>query len=147
MPASAREVFAVVHDYGNRLSWDTLLSEARLLGGATEADLGIRARCTGKGWLNSVAMETVYITYSPGRVAAVKLVSPIWPFRTWAASIRHIEQTPLTSILEYRWRFSCQPAILAPALEWIVNQQFKRETRLRFTALRRLLAEKSLHSA
>ena len=40
-------VFDVLHDYAQRLRWDTMLSEARLVGGASRADVGVRSLCVG----------------------------------------------------------------------------------------------------
>src|SRR5437870_13017399 len=44
IPASAAEVFELLHDYGRRLSWDTLLSAAYLDDGFTEGRKGCDQR-------------------------------------------------------------------------------------------------------
>jgi len=41
----AAELFALSQGYGRRLGWDPFLRSAKLLGGATEAGLGVRAYC------------------------------------------------------------------------------------------------------
>ena len=49
LPASCEAVFDLVHDYGQRLSWDTMLQEAYVEGQAPPAR-GVITVCTGK-WL------------------------------------------------------------------------------------------------
>ena len=48
-------VFAYTQDYGQRLVWDTFLREARLVEGASRADVGVRAWCVSRYGLG---MET-----------------------------------------------------------------------------------------
>jgi len=50
IPATSAEVFDLVHDYGRRLEWDTLLRAAYLDDGHTVAALG---RCPGSGETNT----------------------------------------------------------------------------------------------
>lgn len=45
IPAPAREVFDLVHDYPRRLEWDTLLRAAYLDDGNTEAAKGATSVC------------------------------------------------------------------------------------------------------
>ncbi|MCL4303975.1 MAG: SRPBCC family protein, partial [Anaerolineae bacterium] len=73
--APCAAVFDVIHDYGRRLEWDTMLREARLLGGATAAGIGVRSVCAGTWRSAFLALETEYIRFEPGRVAAVKLTN------------------------------------------------------------------------
>ena len=71
IPASAAEVFELLHDYGRRLSWDTLLSAAYLDDGFTEAGKGVTSVCVGRRSLGSLALRTVHPAHRPvtGRVA------------------------------------------------------------------------------
>jgi hypothetical protein len=48
-------LFALTQDYQRRLTWDPFLSEARLLGGAVRAAVGVRAWCV--AW-HGLGMET-----------------------------------------------------------------------------------------
>ncbi|MFN8457514.1 MAG: SRPBCC family protein [Anaerolineae bacterium] len=89
MDAPCETVFAIIHDYDCRLEWDTMLREARLLGGATSAGLGVRSLCTGTWRSAFLALEAEYIHFEPGRVAAVKLTNRPLFFEHFAATLRH----------------------------------------------------------
>ena len=87
--ASCDAVFDVVHDYERRLAWDSMLREARLVGGAKAAGMGVRSVCVGT-WKGAFqALETEYIQFERGRVAAVKLTNHPAFFRNFAATIKH----------------------------------------------------------
>jgi hypothetical protein len=45
IPATSAEVFDLVHDYGRRMEWDTLLSAAYLDDGHTQACKGASECC------------------------------------------------------------------------------------------------------
>src|SRR5690349_883244 len=87
--ASCQAVFELVHDYARRLEWDSMLSEARLLGGATRAALGVRSLCVGTWRGGYLDLETEYVRFEPGLVAAVKLCNRPAFFDNFAATIRH----------------------------------------------------------
>lgn len=70
MPRSSAEVFLLLHDYSRRLEWDTLLREARLTQGHSAAGKGATSLCVGKPLFGLVGIETRYVTFEPGRVAA-----------------------------------------------------------------------------
>jgi len=127
--ASPERVFQILHDYGRRLEWDTLLERAEILGGATAAGVGVRTLCVGRG----IPMETVYVSFVPGKVAAVKLVAPQRPFETFAATIRHEPAGDGASRVTYIYSFSTRPGWLSP----IVNVPLWFETRRRLSALKR----------
>ena len=57
IPAPAREVFDLVHDYPRRLEWDTLLSAAYLDDGHTEARKGATSVCVGKWYLGRLVRK------------------------------------------------------------------------------------------
>jgi hypothetical protein len=144
MPAASTVVFEVLHDYPRRLEWDTLLSDARVLGDDPPA-VGVETVCTSRKQLGAIAFHTRYVTFQPpggGRpgLAAVALVRPTSVFATWAASIRHQDLTPGLSNLTYTLTFTCRPALLAPTLEPVAQQLFIRETRRRLAALADYLA-------
>src|SRR5215470_11808295 len=91
IPASSAQVFDLLHDYGRRLEWDTLLSQAYLDDGFTEARKGATSVCVGRRSLGALAFKTVYVSFDRPTVAAVKLVGSPAFFASWAASIRHEE--------------------------------------------------------
>lgn len=130
--APPEAVFDLVHDYGRRLEWDTLLSDARILGGAPCAGKGVRTLCTGRGLARFVAMETEYVSFERGRVAAVRLLNRPPLFERFAASIRHRGLPGGRSEVTYVYSFRAQPRWL----ERIVGGLLHRETRRRLEALR-----------
>ena len=134
MPVKSAEVFALLHDYGRRLEWDSLLKEARLTRGCTKAERGATSLCVGKPVFGLVGMETCYLTFNPGAVAAVQLVNRPPFFREFAATIRH-EGNAAGSTATYQFRFAAKPRFLRWLLEPIMLRMLERETVKRLEAL------------
>ena len=134
--APCEAVFALVHDYDRRLEWDSMLSEARLLGGATAAGLGVRSLCVGTWKSGFLAMETEYVRFDRGRAAAVKLTNRPLFFQRLGASIRHEPLDAGRSLTTYVYSFRARPAWLAPVLEPLMRTMITREIRARLDALR-----------
>jgi hypothetical protein len=132
-------VFELVHDYGRRLQWDSMLCEARLLDGATCAGPGVRSRCVGTWRGGFTPMETEYSQFDPGRVAAVKLTNRPPFFERFAATIRHDGLGGSRSRVTYIYSFGVRPRFLAPLLEPIMNVLLRREVRNRLRSLRTFL--------
>lgn len=88
-PSEACQVFALLHDYDQRLEWDTLLWEARLTRGCEVAEKDSTSLFVGKPFFGLIGVETRYVIFRPGEIAAVKLVNHPPFFREFAASIRH----------------------------------------------------------
>jgi polyketide cyclase/dehydrase/lipid transport protein len=143
MPASCSEVFDLLHDYDQRLKWDTLLSAAYLTDGYTRAELGATSVCVGRGRLGRIALKTVYVTFDRPRIAAVKMVNSPPLLGSWAASIRHEDIGPDTSRLTYTWTFTARPWWLAWLMEPWMGCIFHWETRKRLGALRAFLKRRS----
>lgn len=148
MPASCEQTFDLIHDYGRRLEWDTLLRRASVEGGT--ADVGKIAVCTARWFLGGYSFRTRYVTFKPPHLAAIKLESRPPFFTKWAASLRHesidSDDTDLTgdtggrhggavSLATYTMTFACRPAFIEPIAERI----FKRETENRLVALANFL--------
>ena len=76
-------VFDYTQNYDKRLSWDTFLMEAKLIGGATKADKGVRAYCVAKMGLG---METEYVSFSRPKVTAIKMTRGPFLFKTFSGS-------------------------------------------------------------
>lgn len=131
IPAPCEAVFDLVHDYGRRLTWDTLLRAAYMEGGAAPAT-GEVAVCSGRWLVGGLTLRTVYVSFRRGKVAAVKMINAPPFFRTWAASIRHEALGPAASRVIYTWNFKARPALLEPLLAWF----FRWETRRRLRALK-----------
>lgn len=138
--APCREVFETVHDYDRRLQWDRMLSKACLLGGASAADVGVRSLCVGTWRSCFLGLETEYIRYAPGRVAAVKLTNRPPFFQRFAATIKHEALAGHRSRTTYIYSFRARPRFLARLLEPIMNAMIAREVRGRLESLRGYLA-------
>ena len=136
MPAGSREVFALLHDYARRLEWDTLLSAAYLADGHTQAGLGATSVCVGRSMLGRIALKTVYVTFDPPRLAAVKMVNAPPLFKSWAASIRHEDLPRDESRITYEFQFTTRPSFARWLLDPLVHRLFLWETRKRLRALR-----------
>ncbi|MEM7391255.1 MAG: SRPBCC family protein, partial [Verrucomicrobiota bacterium] len=124
---SADEVFGVIHDYDRRLEWDTLLRKAELIHGATEPGAGVRSVCTGKWMVGGMAMETEYVSYERGRVAAVRLTNRPRFFKTFAATIKHKALDEHRSRTTYIYNFESRPDWLSPILNPIMSWALARE--------------------
>ncbi|HRQ39004.1 MAG TPA: SRPBCC family protein [Chloroflexota bacterium] len=136
IPATCEVVFDLVHDYGRRLEWDTLLQAAYLADGFTAVDLGTTTVCVGRRSLGGIALKTVYVSFQRPSVAAVKMVNNPPFFQTWAASIRHEPIAPDASRITYKFHFTARPRFLRFILDPIIQRIFLWETRKRLQALR-----------
>jgi hypothetical protein len=134
--APCRAVFDVLHDYSRRLEWDTLLSSADLLDGATQAGVGVRSRCVGTWRTGRIPVETEYISFEPGRIAAVRLTNHPPLFAEFSASIRHEPLGDHRSRLTYIYSITTRPALLRGVLDPLIGAALRRETRRRLQALR-----------
>jgi len=140
MPVSSAEVFALLHDYDRRLEWDTLLRSARLTRGSTKAGKGACSLCIGSRKLGGIGIETRYVSFDEGRLAAVRMINEPPLFLNFAASIRH-EDRAKGSIATYKLRFEAKPRWLAWLLEPVMTIVLKAETRKRLRALSRFLSK------
>ena len=134
MPADSAQVFELLHDYDRRLEWDTLLKEARLTRDCTQAEKGASSLCVGKPFFGLIGMETRYVSFEPGEIAAVKLINRPPFFDDFAASIRH-EDNESGSTATYQFRFRARPRFLRWLLEPIMLKALKREIAKRLEAL------------
>jgi hypothetical protein len=81
-------------------------------------------------------METVYVNFNRGRVAAVKLVNRAPFIENFAATIRHEAVTEARSRVIYTYSFRARPGRLAFLLEPIMNAALRSETKARLQSLR-----------
>jgi ribosome-associated toxin RatA of RatAB toxin-antitoxin module len=132
--ATPAELFALTQDYARRLEWDPFLRSANLVGGATAAGLGVRAYCVAH---SGYGMETEYVSFTPPRVAAVKMTRGPWMIRSFAGSWRFEELEPGRTRVEFRYQVEAWPRwlawLLTPVMVWV----FGRDTRKRLEALKR----------
>ena len=140
--APATAVFDLVHDYSRRLTWDSMLSEARLLNGAVAAEVGTRSLCVGTWRSAYLPFETEYVSFQRGRVAAVKLTNRPALFGHFAATIRHDDLDRGRCRTTYVYSFRARPAWLAWFLEPIIDQLISREVRARLQRLQEWFNER-----
>lgn len=139
MPVSAAEVFTLLHDYSRRLEWDTLLSEARLTRDHEQAGPGATSLCIGKPWFGLIGIETRYVTFKPGEIAAVEMINRPPFFDHFAASIRH-QDNDAGSLAIYKLQFTARPHCLRFIFHPFMLRQLRHETQKRLEALASFLA-------
>jgi len=137
--AEPAAVFDLIHDYDRRLEWDPFLREARLLGGAEHAAVGVRALCVARLASGGLGMETVYVSFERPRVAAVRMTRGPLILGSFAASLRQDAIGPGLTRVTYRFNVSTRPSWLGRVLDPLVGAYFLRETRHRLRALKRFL--------
>jgi ribosome-associated toxin RatA of RatAB toxin-antitoxin module len=134
--AAPDAVFALTQDYARRLTWDPFLARAELVGGASRPDVGVRAWCVTR---TGIGMETEYVTYTPPRLAAVKMTKGPWPLASFGGAWEFVADGDGTRVL-VRYQFKIRPRWLAWAVEPMARAWFSREMRLRVAALERAIA-------
>ena len=139
MPCSSVVVFDLLHDYTRRLEWDTLLRDARFTRRHTIAATGATALCVGRPFFGIIGIETIYLTFTRGVIAAVNMINRPPFFETFAASIRHQDFSDGSSIT-YKFTFRARPRFLRWLLEPIMLIVLRHETRQRLRALSKYLA-------
>ena len=142
IPASAEAIFELLHDYKKRLEWDTLLQEAYLEPEFNEAARGAISVCRGKRILGGFAVRTVYVSFEPGKVAAVKMLNQPPFFDTFAASIRHVKIDDANSEVVYKVNFTTKPPVMRLILNPVMRAVFVWETRKRLKALKNFFVRK-----
>ncbi|OYV04124.1 MAG: hypothetical protein CFE26_18580, partial [Verrucomicrobiales bacterium VVV1] len=130
MPVSSAEVFALLHDYDRRLEWDTLLSSAQLTRGSIRAGKDACSLCVGARRRGGIGIETRYVSFDEGRLAAVTMINAPPLFSKFAASIRH-EDREVGSIATYKLHFEAKPRWLRWLLEPVMTVVLRIETRKR----------------
>ena len=129
-------VFAITQDYAHRLRWDPFLREARLVDGALEPAVGVRAWCVAR---SRFGMETEYVAYKPPRIAAVKMTRGPWFLESFGGAWEFESVEPDRTRVMFRYQLRVRPRWLAGLLEPIARRWFSRETRLRVVALAKAL--------
>ena len=134
--ANSDAVFELIHNYDIRLQWDSMLCEAKLLGGATKAANGVRTRCVGNWKCLWLAIEADYLRFEEGKIAAVKMSNRPMFFAEFAATIRHDDLENGRSKVTYIYHFNATPRRLAFLLEPIMKFCLNREVTHRLAALK-----------
>lgn len=139
MPVKSSVVFRLLHDYDRRLEWDTLLRKAELTRGHVKAGKGASSLCVGRPFFGLIGMETRYLAYREGEMAAVALINRPPFFGEFAASIRHMDNDQ-GSIATYKFRFTARPGFLRWLLEPVMLAVLQLETGKRLEALSKFLS-------
>jgi ribosome-associated toxin RatA of RatAB toxin-antitoxin module len=130
-------VFALTQNYSSRLKWDPFLRKAVLLDGATEPAVGVRAWCVGR---SGIGMETEYVSFTPPRIAAVKMTRGPKVLDTFGGAWEFTPVNGGRTKVTFRYQLRTRPHWLAWMIEPVARWWFSRETRLRVVALAKALA-------
>jgi ribosome-associated toxin RatA of RatAB toxin-antitoxin module len=134
--ATPEHLFALTQDYARRLEWDPFLTSAELLFGATEAGVGVVARCRGR---IGGEMDAEYVSYEPPRVAAIRMTGPPWFLESFAGSWRLVPLSADSTRVEFAYTLRARPRLLAWLFTPIVSAVFRYEMRRRLEALKRFV--------
>lgn len=132
VPSGRAALFWWMQDYERRLEWDTFLVEARLVGGATQAAVGVRAWCVDRA---GRGMETEYVSFKPPARVAVRMTKGPWMFRSFAGSWAYDEIDRERTRVTFRYHVVARPH-LGAVTDWILERVFAREMTDRLEALR-----------
>jgi ribosome-associated toxin RatA of RatAB toxin-antitoxin module len=127
--AEPQALFDLTQDYPRRLAWDPYLKEARLVGGADRAGLGVRAWCVAR---NGIGMETRYVSFDPPQVCAVEMTAGPWFIRSFAGSWRFDRLERGRTKVTFTYHIVGHPGFLTRFLGWV----FADDTRQRLAALK-----------
>ena len=141
MPASEAVVFDAFHYHHWRSRWDSLVRDTKVVGGAPCPSKGAITENAGAGILKRLSMRTQFVAYDRPGVAAAAMLGSSFPFKRWAASMRHKAIGPQESLLIYTYTFETTPLVLRLVMEPIVALIFNWRTRHRFARLREFLAQ------
>lgn len=119
--AEPMALFRLTQDYDHRLDWDPFLKEARLVGGANAAGLGVRALCVAR---NGMAMETEYVSFKPPKVVAVKMTRGPALISAFAGSWRFQPHAEATTRVIFRYHIAANPPWLGFVLDPILKRVF-----------------------
>lgn len=135
MPATADVVFDAFHYHCWRSRWDSLVSDTRVRDGAPCPYVGAVTENTGGGWMRGLAMSTRFVSFERPRIAAAAMIGRSFPFRSWAASMKHKPGQVGRSLMVYTYTFETGPRSLRWLIEPLVKYIFDRQTRRRFQRL------------
>lgn len=131
--AEPAALFNLTQDYSRRLDWDPFLKEARLVGSATGAGVGVRAWCVAR---NGLGMETEYVSFNPPRVTAVKMTRGPKLLSKFAGSWRFQEIAPGRTRVVFRYNMAAAPRWLGFAFDPILRLVFRHDVGKRLKALK-----------
>lgn len=141
MPAPAEVVFDAFHYHRWKHQWDSLVGQTQVCGDAPCPSVGAVTRNGGAGPFRALSMETEFVAYDRPALAAAKMRGRSFPFRRWAASMRHLPAEHGHSTLVYTYTLETWPSGARWLMEPVVDRVFLRATRQRFARLASWLAQ------
>lgn len=136
MPASAAVVFDSFHYHRWRPYWDSLVGATTVGDGDECPSVGVVSINRGAGWNQLLSMRTRFVSYQRPRLAAAVMEGQSFPFRRWAASMRHEALDAAHSRMIYTYTLEARWVWLEP----VVTLAFERATRKRFARLQAFVA-------
>ncbi|PLS82542.1 MAG: SRPBCC family protein [Chloroflexi bacterium] len=134
--AEPHALFRLTQDYEHRLDWDPFLKEARLVGEAKEAGIGVRAYCVAH---TGLGMEAEYVTFNPPYVTAVKMTKGPRILAKFAGSWRFQEIAPGRTRVIFRYNLAAAPRWLGFALDPLLRVIFTIDVKQRLKGLKRVV--------
>lgn len=121
---SQERAFDYTQDYKNRLVWDTFLTKAELINGATEAALSVRAYCVAH---NGIGMETEYVSFNRPKVMAIKMTKGPYMFKYFLGSwnFKTIGMNEIEVIFLYSFTLRFPFNLLTPFIKWNLRNNVK----------------------
>ena len=139
MPAPAEVVFDAFHYHAWRMRWDSLVNATHVIGDRECPFVGAVTENSGGGMLRGLSMTTRFISFDRPRVAAASMQGESFPFRRWAASMRHKPLPDGSSVMTYTYSFEIKPRALRWVIEPVTTWVFEWQTRKRFARMRAFL--------
>jgi hypothetical protein len=132
--APADGLFALSQDYALRRAWDPFVQDMRFLGGAREAEKGVRVWV--RAW-TGLTMEVEFVSFHAPTSVAMKMVRGPRLFThfagTWLFKARLDGRTEVT----FRYSFTTRWGWLRPLTDPIIGWIFRRDVRGRLRGLKR----------
>ena len=139
--AAQSTLFALTQDYSRRLEWDPYLKEAKLVGEAREAGVGVKAWCVAR---SGIGMETATISFKPPQVVAIQMTRGPWLLQRFAGSWEFEALDSQQTRVTFRYNVLARPAWLRPHAHPLLKMVFARDMRQRLIALQKAAAQPSL---
>lgn len=121
---SQERAFDYTQDYSNRLVWDTFLTKAELIHGATKADLGVKVYCVAH---NGLGMETEYVSFNRPKVTAVKMTKGPYMFKdflgSWNFKVIGANEVEVVFLYSFALRFPFN--VFTPFIKWNLKKNVK----------------------
>ena len=101
--AQIEKVFDFTQNYQKRLQWDTFLTQADLMDGATQAGIGVKAYCVAH---NGLGMVTEYVSFNRPKVTAIKMTKGPFLFKSFLGSWTFKAIDKLTTEVVFLYSFT-----------------------------------------